>query len=716
VRKNQRWRLTLAIALSMMAVSHVPAQDSEPASPTEAEVACAAANLLVGSQLVQQPMDDQLSTRFLGIYLDALDAAHTVFQLSDIDEFAWFRPDLAKLTLTEGQTWPAHMIYTRYLNRLTQAVHFETNFVHTVNFQFTNNDSWPLNRHDIQRPNDPAAAQAMWRQKVRADYLREKLAGSPPTEIVNQLARRYERQLQLATQLDSADVLEIYLDAFARALDPHSEYLGHAARQEFTSELDLSLSGVGGSFKNQGDDWVVGELTPGGPAARSGLIHPGDRILAVAQDGGDPEEVTELSYWHVVNLIRGPQGSTVRLIILPAGQKHAAAKSVSLVRENINLTDGYATASMVELGSHKLHPCRMGVIQLPLFYQSAGSNSAAASVDTARLIQRLKQADVAGLILDLRRNPGGSVEEAIKLAGLFLPAGPIVQTRDATGQIHVLRSTAPQALYDGPLVVLTSRYSASSSEIVAGALQDYGRALIVGDPATFGKGTVQSIVPLKILLHTTGFGAVKVTTSEFYRPTGVATQLKGITPDIILPSETDLPGVGENQFSNALPWTMVSAAEYAKHDHVSSVLPTIRRRSEARVASGVWFRLMRDRTAALAAENSGVLSLNEAARRREIAMAVHFQDQSDRARIKNASGEHLICDFTLADGLEVKEVAAKKPAGDVVLAEAENILTDYIRLSTGTLTGGQPFKINLLGCRRAVDTAFSSGEAPHPAP
>ena len=320
------------------------------------------------------------------------------------------------------------------------------------------------------------------------------------------------------------------------------------------------------------------------------------------------------------------------------------------------------------------------------------------------------------MILDLRGNPGGSVEEAINLTGLFLPAGPITQTRDTTGQIRVLRSTAPHPLYDGPLVVLTSRDSASASEIVAGALQDYGRALIVGDSTTFGKGTVQSIVPLKTLLHTAGFGAVKVTTAEFYRPSGVATQLKGITPDIIIPSPTDLPGVGEHQFSNALPWNKVAAVDYAKHDFLSSVLPTIRRQSEARVASGAWFRLHRDRMAGMATESDGVLSLNEATRKREIAMEDTFVEHSTQALTNNASSTHPICDFTLADGNEVKEVAAKKSTDDMVLAEAENILADYVRLSPGTMTKSHPSVINPHGNHWPIETAFIGEKPSLPAP
>jgi carboxyl-terminal processing protease len=680
------------ILLAAVLCAGALAQEPDGEAPTETEVAQATASVLAGAQLSQLPLDDNLSTRFLNGYLNALDAAHLVFLQSDLDEFSWFRPDLAQMTAAEGDTWPAHMIYERFLRRLEREVNFQTNFLHTATFDFTGHDSWQLDRHDSSRPRDLEAAQALWQEQVRSDYLHEKLAGAPAAEILRKLTHRYERRLQIVNQLNFAEILEIYLDAFAQAFDPHSDYFGQEEAQEFTSDLNLSLAGIGGSLVAKDGSWVVGDLVPGGPAALSGSIHPGDRILAVAQEVGEPEDVTDMPAWHVVHLIRGPQGSTVRLTILPAGQPDAATRIVSVVRADIRLTEGYATASIVDLPLGQNGRCRMGIINLPLFYESSGTNGGGASADTARLIQRLEQEGVAGLILDLRRNPGGSLEEAIRLTGLFIPAGPVVQTRNATGKITVVESPAAAALYGGPLVVLTSRVSASSSEIVAGALQDYGRALLAGDSATFGKGTVQTLVPLRTLIRYPGFGAIKVTIAQCYRPSGASTQLKGVSPDIVLPSETDRPDIGEPRFQNALPWDTVPGAVYREQDLVRPVLAALRDKSNARVAAQPWFRLIHDKLTEAEIESGRTTSLNESAQRRQQAAADQFRVKLDKFHAADYSRAQRIWDVTLANGVDVAKAPENGPTDDMVLCETENILADYIQLlgAEATKPPGQP--------------------------
>ncbi|MGA2243712.1 MAG: carboxy terminal-processing peptidase [Verrucomicrobiota bacterium] len=649
-------------------------------APTEASIACATADVLGGAQISHQPLDSSLSSRFLDGYLEALDSRQLAFFQSDVDEFGWFRPNLAQLAAGEGETWPAHLIFARYLERLAAEVNFETNFLQTPRFDFTGFDSWQPDRRDLPRPRDLEAAQALWQEEVRADFLQEKLAGVPPSEIAPRLARRYERRLQIVQHLGFDEVLETYLDAFAQAFDPHSEYFSHDEAEEFSRELNLSLAGIGGSLEARGGYWVVGEVESGGPAARSGRLHPGDRILAVAQGDGEPEEVTDLPAWKVVSLIRGPHGSTVRLTVIPVGQGNAASETVSLVRDDVSLTDECARASVVDLARDGGAIYRVGVISLPLFYEHSDTLAGGASADVARLIQRLKQEGVMGLVLDLRRNPGGSLEEAVKVAGLFTPAGPVLQTRDSMGRVAVEYSPGTNALYSGPLVVLTSRGSASSSEAVAGALQDYGRAVIVGDSTTFGKGTVQTLVPLNPLLPGPGFGTVKVTMAGLYRPSGSSAQLKGIIPDIVLPSETDLPGRGEAQLENALPWDSVPPAAYRNLDLVRPVLAALRGQSGARVAIDPWFQLVRGELAALAAESGKPLSLNEAIRRRENAAADRLQcalrlaHQAESVRLRES---YAITLATIADGARVTEAG---PVDDVELSEAENILADYVQL------------------------------------
>ena len=664
-------------------------------TPTEAEVAYATAGVLAHAQFSHRPLDDQLSSRFLEGYLNALDASHLVFRQSDVEEFGWFRPRLAEMTASDGETWPAHLIYARFLRRLAEQVEFETNLLQTAKFDFQRHDSWQPDRHDLLRPRDRNAARALWREEVRADYLQEKLAGLSPAQIAVRLTRHYERRLQLRGRFAADEVLEIYLDALARAFDPHSDYFGHEEAQEFNIEMKLSLVGIGGSLESADGSWVVGELAPGGPAARSGQIHPGDRILAIAQGDAEPEEVTDMSWWQVVNLLRGPEGSTVRLTLVPAGLGRVVKHTVSLVREDIRLTDEYAQASIVDLPGPHQTTLRIGVINLPLFYEKSGTNGGGATADTARLIRKLGQEGIEGLILDLRRNRGGSLPEAVGVTGLFIPAGPVVQTHDAMGHVEVGRSPAASALYSGPLVILTSRFSASSSEIVAGALQDYGRALIVGDSSTFGKGTVQKLVPLKKLLDYSGCGAVKVTVAKFYRPSGASTQLKGVVPDLVLPSESDLPSVGEAQLPNALPWDVLPPATYTNFDLVRPWLSELRDKSRARVDTDPRFRVVREELAAAVIDQTNALSLDESVRRRNQARANELAAESIKASQPDPASATRIYDITLANvgsaGLPPPRqpaqvtVTAAQPAepgweDDIELLEAEHILADYIQL------------------------------------
>jgi len=690
-----RQRCVVYVAL-MMAVFRTNGLAEEPTNetPTEADIAYITAGVLDHAPFAHRLPDDLLSTQFLDGYLDALDPSHLVFLQSDVEEFGWFRPDLVQMTRSQGDTWPAHMIFARYLRRLARQVSFETNLLQTAKFDFTGHDSWQPDRRSLMRPRDLNAAQALWQEEVRAEYLQEKLAGLPPYKIVLRLTQRYERRLQMMSQLRANDVLEMYFDAYAHAFDPHSDYFGHEEAQEFNTEINLSMVGIGGSLESRGGHWVIGELVPGGPAARSGLLHPGDRLLSVAQGDGEPEDVTVMPSSHVVALLRGPAGSTVRLTVIPAGKGGAARNTVSVVRENIRLTNEWAKASIIDLPQTNDTTCRVGVINLPSFYETRGQNAGGASADTARLIGKLKQAGITGLILDLRRNGGGSVQQAIWLTGLFIPAGPVVQTRDATGQVQAERSPGTNALYRGPLVVLTSRLSASAAEIVAGALQDYGRALVVGDPSTFGKGTIQTLVPLWKFLHYHGFGAVKVTLTKIYRPSGTSTQIKGVVPDINLPSETDQPGIGEALLPNALPWDTVPETVYSNLDLVGPVLATVRANSRARVASNPEFGLVREDLALLATEAAKPLSLNESMRRQENAKADNLQAEMNRARLANSARPPQIYEVTLANVESVElpparkpspsntaaaQLAGKSPDADIELRETENILVDYVQ-------------------------------------
>lgn len=675
----------LALVMEAEALGQGP-QDYN--KPSESDVAYIIANAIEYAHFSHRAPDDLFSSQFFDGYVDALDAAHLVLFQSDIDEFNWFRPELGLMTLNEGATWPARLIYLRYRERLAEKENFQTNFLRTSKFNFSGYDTWQPDRHDLLRPQDLSAAQKLWREEVRADYLQEKLAGLSPAQIVARLRERYQRRRQAMSGLDGNTVLEIYLDAFAHALDPHSDYFGHEEAVEFNDELNLSLSGIGGSLEAADDGWRVSDLVPGGPADRSGLIHLGDRILAVAQGEAEAEDVTDLPSSQVVNLIRGPKGSTVRLTIIPAGKSPSATETVSLVRDDINLADEYVVASVIELPSTHGTTCRVGVISLPLLYEKSDSNAGGASVDTARLIKKLKEQGVEGLILDLRRNGGGSVQEAIGLAGLFMPTGPVVQMRDAKGRIETASSPETNVFYDDPLVVLTSRFTASGAEIVAGALQDCGRALVVGDSSTFGKGTVQILVPFKKLAHYSGFGEVKVTIAKFYRPSGGSIQIKGVIPDIILPSETDLADVGEARLPNALPWDTAPGVIHTNFNRVSPVLASLREKSQGRLASDPCFRLLGKELAARAADEANSLVLNESIRRREKAGHDLFQEEISKAWQAESGSARRVYEIALADAADTARLAERGPAFDPDLNETENILADYIELLQARL--GRP--------------------------
>jgi carboxyl-terminal processing protease len=483
--------------------------------------------------------------------------------------------------------------------------------------------------------------------------------------------RRYERLLRAMQALNTNDVLEIYLDALAHVYDPHSDYFGHTESQNFNIEMGSSLVGIGGTLEVKRGYCVIGELVPGGPAARSGLLKPGDRIVAVAQGGGEPVNVMGMPSMQVVALLRGPKGSTVRLTIIPKGVGNFTRKTVSLVRDEIKLVDEHAKAARIDLPQTTGPSLRIGILDLPVFYGKSDAKAAGASADIASLVKNLKQEGVQGLILDLRRNLGGSLEEAVGLTGLFIPAGPVVQMLNQDKDVEIGVSPETNALYDGPLVVLTSKFSASASEIVAGALQDYGRALIVGDSSTFGKGTIQNVVPLREFFHQRGLGSVNVTIGKFYRPSGASTQLKGVIPDIVLPSETDLPDIGESKLPNALPWDILPPTTYTKLDLVGSVLPGLREKSKARIAADPGFRLVSQELAmAESNEKAKSLTLNEIERRRAKTQADAIRADMEKAVL-----------IANSDSPQLSMVKAEEvnPGAEIELREAENILSDYIR-------------------------------------
>lgn len=374
-------------------------------------------------------------------------------------------------------------------------------------------------------------------------------------EIVKVISRRYSRIVRMFRDFDNDDVMQYYLSALAHIYDPHTDYLNRGELDNFSISMNLSLFGIGAVLRSEDGYCKIQELMAAGPAARSGKLKPNDKIVAVAQGDGEFTDVVEMKLRKVVDLIRGPKGSRVRLRVNPADAPDPSIrKEIELVRDEIKLEDQEAKARIHEFPDADGKIRKVGLIDLPSFYATFAvgsqrrdeSDVKSTTKDVARLLERLVKENVSGVILDLRRNGGGSLEEAINLTGLFIKKGPIVQVRNADDTVEVDEDTDPKVQYDGPLMVLTSRFSASASEILAGALQDYGRALIVGDSSTHGKGTVQSVIQLGRMLRTTNnLGAVKLTIRKFYRASGDSTQKKGVVPDLVLPSVNNVLDVGE---------------------------------------------------------------------------------------------------------------------------------------------------------------------------
>ena len=721
--------LALALALTSAGLGAQLAHPSADPPTTEANITRLTTGLLEHSQLAHHPFDGQLAGTVLDHYLDALDGGRSLFLQSDLDQFAVYRATLAQATRGAGDTSAAKAIFARYLERLAQQTAYDSYALRTAKFEFNGHDRYSFDREQARRPATAAEAQAIWWQQLRAEYLQEKLSDKRPEQIVSALESRHGQALRTMKALRSDEVLEIYLDTLAHVYDPHSDYLGHEQMESLSIAMNLSLFGIGASLESEDGTCKVRELVPGGPAARSGLLKPGDHIVAVAQAGQQPVDIVNMPLSRAVELIRGPKGSTVILTIIPAGGAAAGSstKTASLVRDEITLEDQQAKARILDLPTRKGATVRLGVIDLPSFYSDmGGGRRRSATADVSRLLGKLNAEHVRGVVLDLRHNGGGSLEEAISLTGLFIRKGPVVQTRGADGKIVVDEDQDPSVLYDGPLILLTSRFSASASEILAGALQDYGRAVVVGDSSTFGKGTVQNILPLAPYMDQVGLGhaydpgALKITTSKFYRPSGASTQLRGVAADVVLPSTSDFSDVSEASLKDPLPWDVVPPAPYERLDRVKAYLTALRQRSDRRLATEKPFADLRDDVARLKKDlATKSVSLNEGERREEMAQAKAREAQLARDEhalqasaptsyeitLKNASSPGLPSPLVSPEKAAAEKAATEKAATekadqgptsavatlgnemnghsttqDLILDEGVRILADYVDL------------------------------------
>ncbi|MGK7390227.1 MAG: carboxy terminal-processing peptidase [Candidatus Cyclobacteriaceae bacterium M2_1C_046] len=527
-------------------------------------------------------MNDSLSSVILDEYIKALDNNKSYFLASDIKEFEKYRNELDDHT-KNGNLEPAYEIYSVFIDRFNERMEYVQNNLIHAEYDFTVEESYDTDRSDNPWLSSTEELNDLWRKVVKSQVLSLKLSDKEDDEIRELIEKRYERFRKSLSQNKSEDVFEVYMNTVASAYDPHTNYFSPQTSDQFKQNMSLSLEGIGARLQTDNDFTKVINVIPGGPADKSNKIQEGDRIIGVAQDkDGEMMDVIGWRIDDVVSQIKGPKGTTVRLEILPAETGvNGPSKVVTLVREKIKLEDQRAQKEIISIDKDG-KKFRMGVIDIPTFYmdfeayQAGEEDYTSTTRDVKRLINELQAENVDGLLIDLRNNGGGSLAEAIELTGLFIEKGPVVQVRNKSNQIQIESDEDPEKMYDGPLTVLINRFSASASEIFAGAIQDYGRGLVVGEQ-TFGKGTVQSMVDLGRYIPESekeSVGQLKLTLQKFYRITGSSTQHLGVTPDIELPSAFSADEFGESANASALAWDQIRAAPFNSSRKVTERLVT----------------------------------------------------------------------------------------------------------------------------------------------
>jgi carboxyl-terminal processing protease len=632
-------RLQRSLALSAVLFAAIIA--SPPAVATSKEtIAMSVGRLLEEGHYTRQRLNEDVSKKFLQTYLEMLDFSHLFFTQADVEALnAKYGSSIAGDVLL-GTLKPAYDIYALYTKRVDDRVAKIKDFLKQP-IDFKSNATVELSRQKSSWPKDEAEADQLWRGRIANELLQEHLSEHPIEPAPQLVARRYDRLDKNVHEQDKDEQMKLFLDALAQAYDPHSEYLSKADMKNFSINMGLSLVGIGAMLRSEDGYAKIESLVAGGPAQTDGRLKVGDRITAVAQGPAEFVDVREMRLDKVVEMIRGKKGTRVRLLVIPSDATDPSRrKNVELVRDEIKLKDQEARADIVIRKDENGEPIKLGWLTLPSFYADMDKHQKSTTRDVLALLKRLKKENIGGLVVDLRRNGGGSLEEALSLTGLFLKSGPIVQTKDYNGSIRISSDPDSGIAYSGPMVVLTSRQSASASEIFAAALQDYGRAVIVGDKSTFGKGTVQTILPIgrfASLLgsHSDEDGALKLTIQKFYRVAGGSTQLHGVASDIVLPSLSDLPEFGESALKNALPYDEVAKAKYTRwSDSHSLFVDQLRRRSEERVKNDPEFHYVTEDMDRLRHKiDDNRISLNEDQRKKELA--------DDKLRKETRSKERL---------------------------------------------------------------------------
>lgn len=552
--------------------------------PQQSRISLAILSRLSQMHYNKTPINDSLSSQLYEGYMNELDPSKSYFTQEDINELSAYRYRLDE-ALRAGNLQPAFTIFNRYNNRSVERLDYFNQTIKSglAHVNLNNDERLVIDRKNAEWPKDLKTAQQLWHQQLKNNILDLKLAGKTVSEIETLLNKRYKNQLNQTLQINSDDAFQLYIDALTKVYDPHTQYFSPRSSKDFDIHMSLSLEGIGAVLQREDDFIKVVRLVPAGPADKSKQILPSDKIVGVGQ--GSKGELIDVVGWRlddVVQLIRGPKESIVRLeVISGKTESTSERKIVEITRNTVELEEQAAKKDIVTIKRGD-KDFKIGVINLPTFYydfkgaEENKKNVKSSTQDVKRLITELKSEGIDGLIMDLRNNGGGSLQEANSLTGLFIKNGPTVQIKSSNGNIDILEDEDDEIFYQGPLAVVVNRMSASASEIFAGAIQDYQRGLIIGTQ-TFGKGTVQSLLPLN------NQGQLKLTLAKFYRISGESNQNKGIIPDVLYPSIYDDKEIGESALSNALPWDYINPVEHSNWVSYQKIIPDLVELHESRV-------------------------------------------------------------------------------------------------------------------------------------
>lgn len=677
--------LALGISLSLLSAPGFAANSWNSLQPDRDEVIASlnVVELLKRHHYSKPPLNDARSVIIYDSYIKLLDPSRSYFLASDIAEFDKWKTQFDDF-LKNGNLDPGFTIYKRYLDRVKARLDYALDLLDegVDKLDFSSNDTLGVERKDAPWLTSNAELDDLWRKRVMDEVLRMKLAGKDSKQIQETLTKRYKNQLARLDQTRAEDIFQAYINTFAQSYDPHTNYLSPDNAENFDINMSLSLEGIGAVLQSDNDQVKIVRLVPAGPADKTKQVAPSDKIIGVAQGDKEMVDVVGWRLDEVVKLIRGPKGSVVRLEVIPHtnAPNDQTSKIVSITREAVKLEEQAAKKSVLHLNQDG-RDYKLGVIEIPAFYldfkafRAGDPDYKSTTRDVKKLLSELQKEKVDGVVIDLRNNGGGSLQEATELTSLFIEKGPTVLVRNSDGKVDVLEDENPGAFYKGPLALLVNRLSASASEIFAGAMQDYHRALIIGGQ-TFGKGTVQTIQPLN-------HGELKLTLAKFYRVSGQSTQHQGVLPDIAYPSIIDTKEIGESALPEAMPWDTIKPAVKPESDPFKPFLAQLKALHDKRTQDDAEFAYIRDRLALsqkLAEQKT--VSLNEAQRRAEHTSIEAQQLALENARRK-AKGQEPLKELKKEEEDPLAGAPDdSKPEEDAYLAETGRILIDYLRLNT----------------------------------